>query len=73
MNGGQEVGLEIDGHHRDRPSEEGVQLVDVAVRHDTLVVLRDPGASEQPGLSAVSRPRIDLHRGWKVTAEQGSA
>src|SRR5690606_9592488 len=46
---------------RDRQSEGGVELVDLAVRLDAEVVLRNPATAEECGLSVVARARVDLH------------
>ena len=47
---------------RDDQAEPGVQLVDVAVRGDARVRLRDPRAVEEPGVAAVAGPGVDFHR-----------
>ena len=50
-----------------RASPDGrIELVDVAVGLDPRVVLADPTAAEETGLSLVAGPGVDLHAGKRL-------
>ena len=50
-------------HHLDRASnaERGVQLIDIAVRFDARIILRNAAAAEESRLSGITGLRVDLH------------
>jgi hypothetical protein len=55
----------VDARHRlDGAShaKDGVELVDIAVGFDAGVILLNPPASEETGISGVAGLRVDLHR-----------
>jgi hypothetical protein len=68
---GKQVALHGDEHLIDarhlldgaRHPDDGVQLVDVTIRLDARVVLRDAPTAEQPRVAGVSGSRVDLHGG----------
>jgi hypothetical protein len=53
-----QVGL---AHLGVRKTEPGIELIDLAVRPDTRIVLADSRAVEEAGIAGISGPGVDFH------------